>query len=117
MSTKSVTNSIKISKTEDVKVSGFIWNCESEPLKYRVNLPTDNNKITKRFILSTVAKLFNPLGLINPARRTKCRLLLPTRFEEPLIDNNAYAISVLGVLVATAYHPTSAVPFLPTQDW
>jgi hypothetical protein len=60
------TNStINFSTNDDVKVLGFFWNCKSDELKYRVKIPNDNVAITKRSIFSTVAKIFDPLRLIN----------------------------------------------------
>ncbi|KAF2881195.1 hypothetical protein ILUMI_24979 [Ignelater luminosus] len=56
-------------KNGDIKVLGFYWNCKNDKLKFKVDVPTTsvNQRVTKRNILATSAKIFDPLGLINPA--------------------------------------------------
>lgn len=50
----------------DSKTLGLIWNPSSDILKYTGQTITNKIKISKRTILSTIAKLFDPLGLVGP---------------------------------------------------
>ncbi|XP_050312876.1 uncharacterized protein LOC126747939 [Anthonomus grandis grandis] len=47
------------------KILGIAWNVENDSLQYLVNLK-DDDKCTKRSILSIISKIFDPLGLIGP---------------------------------------------------
>lgn len=49
-----------------VKVLGVIWNRLTDNFEYTINLPEPTQPITKRQILSEVAKLYDPLGWIAP---------------------------------------------------
>lgn len=56
-----------LDKAKEYKTLGLSWNYESDSLNYKFSfcqLPTD--KVTKRTILSKVAAIFDPLGLLNP---------------------------------------------------
>lgn len=62
----SVNATINIDKMGETKTLGLFWNCQCDLLSYSLVLPKTNTKITKRTILSTVAQIFDPLGLIGP---------------------------------------------------
>lgn len=48
-----------------IKTLGISWNTSSDSFNFNVNY--DNNKtVTKRFALSTIAKIYDPLGLVSP---------------------------------------------------
>lgn len=49
-----------------IKVLGVQWNPSNDTFTYRLNLPTEQNTVTRRSILSSLAKLFDPLGWICP---------------------------------------------------
>ncbi|XP_047022485.1 uncharacterized protein LOC124631893 [Helicoverpa zea] len=49
-----------------VKVLGVNWNRETDSFEYTVNLPEPQQPVTKRTILSEIAKLYDPLGWIAP---------------------------------------------------
>ncbi|XP_022170758.1 uncharacterized protein LOC111034046 [Myzus persicae] len=50
-----------------IKLLGLYWNTSLDVFQYKVNeLPEDNTLITKRNVLSTIATIFDPLGLIGP---------------------------------------------------
>ena len=53
----------------ELKVLGLIWNAETDQLKFEFSAMLGNTEevITKRVILATTAKMFDPLGLISPA--------------------------------------------------
>ncbi|XP_076763724.1 uncharacterized protein LOC143431095 [Xylocopa sonorina] len=49
-----------------VKTLGIHWNSHKDVIFYKVTLPESSRVVTKRSILSQVAKLFVPLGLLGP---------------------------------------------------
>lgn len=49
-----------------VKVLGVIWNRLTDNFEYTINLPEPKKSVTKRQILSEVARLYDPLGWIAP---------------------------------------------------
>ena len=51
---------------KDPKTLGLNWNPHSDTLNYIV-MPFKAKKITKRTILSTIAQIYDPLGLVGPA--------------------------------------------------
>lgn len=56
-----------ISDDKTSKTLGLIWNSMEDTLLYSVNSdPLYHRRVTKRVILSTVSKLFDPLGLVGP---------------------------------------------------
>ncbi|KAJ0169458.1 hypothetical protein K1T71_015045 [Dendrolimus kikuchii] len=50
-----------------IKALGIVWNLSTDSFQYNLNLPTIQEFITKRHILSDVQKLFDPLGWIAPS--------------------------------------------------
>ncbi|XP_025831569.1 uncharacterized protein LOC112904801 [Agrilus planipennis] len=59
-------NAIEQDKADTSKVLGLIWNFREDTLYFRVSVRTSHSKITKRSILSSVAKLFDPIGIVSP---------------------------------------------------
>ncbi|XP_073964467.1 uncharacterized protein [Choristoneura fumiferana] len=57
---------LKINKNEYSKTLGLLWSSTEDNLTFSVDVNTFPNPISKRNILSTIAKIFDPLGLINP---------------------------------------------------
>ena len=57
---------MSLDPTETIKTLGLFWNPSEDSIIYTVNLAESNNKLTKRTILSQIAKLFDPLGLLGP---------------------------------------------------
>ncbi|CAK9809183.1 hypothetical protein ANTQUA_LOCUS5922, partial [Anthophora quadrimaculata] len=49
-----------------VKTLGIHWNSRKDTIFYEVNISDHSKLVTKRSILSQVAKLFDPLGLLGP---------------------------------------------------
>ncbi|XP_013178804.1 PREDICTED: uncharacterized protein LOC106125929, partial [Papilio xuthus] len=49
------------------KILGLTWNRSSDEFEYTVNLPPLETPVTKRRVISDIAKLFDPLGWIAPA--------------------------------------------------
>ncbi|XP_078051526.1 uncharacterized protein LOC144477665 [Augochlora pura] len=52
-----------------VKTLGVSWNARNDHIIYTVN-PNIDTRVTKRRILSTIAKIFDPLGLLAPVITT-----------------------------------------------
>ena len=47
-------------------VLGMRWNTESDTLRFKVNIPAETGKVTKRIVLSTANRIYDPLGLLTP---------------------------------------------------
>lgn len=56
---------IHFGEKDNHKTLGLYWSFKEDMLKFSI-LFSDSNKITKRIILSDVAKIFDPLGLLGP---------------------------------------------------
>lgn len=62
---------VTIDKDEaDCTVLGLRWNPINDVFKYKIWLPTSNEKVTKRRIVSNVAKLYDPNGYLSPVVNT-----------------------------------------------
>ncbi|GFW05669.1 integrase catalytic domain-containing protein [Trichonephila clavipes] len=57
-------NIIMIETKKNVKPLGLIWNPKHDILQFSVNDPTNISKWTKRSILSHIARIFDPMGLL-----------------------------------------------------
>lgn len=57
------------------KVLGLWWDPSKDLLSYCLKLQNDNSTLTKRRILSAIAKIYDPLGLISPIV-TKAKLIM-----------------------------------------
>lgn len=60
-------------ETEDVQISnqviktlGMSWNFVTDTFQFKVKHNLQTTTVTKRFILSTLARIFDPIGLIGP---------------------------------------------------
>lgn len=53
-------------ETIELKTLGIIWNSVTDNLHYSINVNLDSSNITKRFILSIISQIFDPMGLIGP---------------------------------------------------
>ncbi|XP_055714801.1 uncharacterized protein LOC129808920 [Phlebotomus papatasi] len=65
---------------ETVKTLGMIWNPNSDTFQYIVQEIIEDQPITKRLILSTIARIFDPIGLISPLI-TKAKLIFQSTWE------------------------------------
>lgn len=48
------------------KTLGIYWRANTDILQYSITLKRSNDKVSKREILSAIAQIFDPLGLISP---------------------------------------------------
>jgi hypothetical protein len=57
---------IDLSDDQQTKTLGVVWDYNKDFLTYQVNLKYKNETATKRLMLSVIAQLWDPLGLISP---------------------------------------------------
>lgn len=56
---------LSLNPDKRIKTLGIAWNTSSDTFNFNVNY--DGTKtITKQFVLSTIAKIYDPLGLVSP---------------------------------------------------
>ena len=63
---KEVEKNIDMKLDSVMKVLGLTWDRETDSFKYSVQLPSQENPITKRKVISTISQLFDPLGWVAP---------------------------------------------------
>lgn len=54
-----------LNKEEPLKTLGLLWNHKTDLLQYNVKEGRDR-RIAKRTVLSEIAQIYDPLGLIGP---------------------------------------------------
>ncbi|XP_050301535.1 uncharacterized protein LOC126739769 [Anthonomus grandis grandis] len=59
-------NVIEFGENENAKTLGLTWSCASDYLTYTIGKYDICNKVSKRTILSSIAQVFDPLGLLSP---------------------------------------------------
>ncbi|KAJ8704743.1 hypothetical protein PYW07_011931 [Mythimna separata] len=67
ISKKSVTSNLELKESETIKILGLTWNRRTDDFEYSVQLPSISEPVTKRKVISDIAKLFDPMGWISPA--------------------------------------------------
>ncbi|XP_029054961.2 uncharacterized protein LOC114882244 [Osmia bicornis bicornis] len=65
MASDGVGNSKEITADKDPKTLGLLWAPTTDELGFTI-MPTTSRRVTKRSILSDIAQIFDPLGLIGP---------------------------------------------------
>ncbi|XP_046426001.1 uncharacterized protein LOC124182586 [Neodiprion fabricii] len=63
---QSINLQLQSSDDKTLKTLGIYWNSQQDAIIYTVKKMAIPNKTTKRIILSEVAKIFDPLGLLQP---------------------------------------------------
>ncbi|XP_076764826.1 uncharacterized protein LOC143431769 [Xylocopa sonorina] len=58
-----------------IKTLGIYWNSQTDTINYSVSPVSIGNQVSKRSILSDIAKIFDPLGLLGPVV-VKAKILL-----------------------------------------
>nr|CAH7742265.1 unnamed protein product [Callosobruchus chinensis] len=64
--TTSNNDSILINDMECFKALGLTWNKRNDTFNFEVSICGNDQKVTKRLILSIISQLFDPMGLISP---------------------------------------------------
>ena len=57
---------LTIDKIDPIKTLGLLWNSKTDEFQFTYSDLTCSPKITKRIILSIIAQIYDPLGLIGP---------------------------------------------------
>ncbi|XP_055713132.1 uncharacterized protein LOC129807708 [Phlebotomus papatasi] len=63
---------------DEAKTLGILWNPRTDAFHFRVTSPLCRENPTKRYILSTIARIFDPCGLIGPIVTTAKIILQDT---------------------------------------
>ena len=79
----------QLNPDEEVKTLGITWEPSSDKFRFSVDIEPNDTAWTRRRILSSIAKLFDPLGLISPvvvyAKKIMQQLaLLQTGWDDPV---------------------------------
>lgn len=61
----SSSNIHRLGSDENAKTLGIIWSCNSDCLLYNINTNLITHHLTKRAILSGIARIYDPLGLLS----------------------------------------------------
>ena len=76
------------------KVLGLIWGCEEDLIKFdllKLVQSLEDKRLTKRNLLSTLAKMFDPLGLVS------CVIvLMKILFQQLCVDNASWDEELVG---------------------
>jgi hypothetical protein len=76
------------------KVLGFMWDCEKDLIKFDLLKLVESLKdkqLTKRNLLSTLAKMFDPLGLVSCVI-----ILMKILFQQLCVDNVSWDEELIG---------------------
>lgn len=57
---------LKFRSNENIHTLGLIWDPLRDILKYEISIKPNNELVTKRSVLSTIASIYDPLGLLGP---------------------------------------------------
>jgi hypothetical protein len=57
---------INLDKEGISKTLGLNWDCNRDMLSYKIKIKQGTERLSKRTVLSVIAQLFNPLGLVSP---------------------------------------------------
>ena len=89
-------------KANETKILGLNWDKQRDT--FRVEIPTESQRLTKRNILKTLASIYDPLGFISPVLligkilfRNLCDLRIPWDNEIPQEIENKWVKWVNGL--------------------
>ncbi|XP_075163077.1 uncharacterized protein LOC142235702 [Haematobia irritans] len=60
------TDILRVYESSEMKTLGFKWNAMRDEFTYEFHIPPETGVATKRQILSTVSRLFDPVGWVSP---------------------------------------------------
>ncbi|XP_035890593.1 uncharacterized protein LOC118502469 [Anopheles stephensi] len=49
---------------------GLVWDPSSDTLRFKINIPDASGPITKTKVLSCIARIYDPLGIVDPVKAT-----------------------------------------------
>ncbi|GBN10409.1 hypothetical protein AVEN_141510-1 [Araneus ventricosus] len=87
---------VSLTIPDETKALGLLWRPQKDSLAFSVSANVDtceSCKITKRSVLSTTARIFDPLGLISPVV-TKAKLLMQELWRLKLDWNDSLPIQL-----------------------
>lgn len=86
---------LKLQSKEDntIKTLGVHWKSEQDSIIYTVHPTPLNGRVTKRVILSDIARVFDPLGLLGPVI-THAKLIMQRLWLEKLDWDDAIPLSI-----------------------
>lgn len=70
-------STVSCSSENQIKTLGIIWNNITDSFSYNISTFQATTKITKRVLLSDLAKIFDPLGLLSP-----CTILIKIMVQQ-----------------------------------
>lgn len=65
-----IDHDLSFSTDETIKTLGVYWNAAADCFMFKVNIDATTEKFTKRSTLSSIAKLFDPIGVVAPVLTT-----------------------------------------------
>ncbi|XP_055589242.1 uncharacterized protein LOC129741527 [Uranotaenia lowii] len=74
---------------QTVSTLGLVWETVTDLLRFRVQLPSPDPVLTKRKIMSYIAQIFDPLGLVGPII-TVAKLIMQSLWALKTEGDNAY---------------------------
>lgn len=57
---------LNIGESDNYKTLGIQWNTQNDLLTYYIKTCSPSNQITKRYMLASIAQIYDPLGLLSP---------------------------------------------------
>jgi hypothetical protein len=75
-----IASTIDIGHNESIKMLGLQWNSKLDQLKYVIHKVHHNERVTKRRVLSSISKIYDPLGLLGPVI-THAKLIMQTLWQ------------------------------------
>lgn len=66
LSSSVIDQNTKVSLSESTNTLGLDWNPKTDTLHISIEIPNNNDVVTKRSILSASFKIFDPLGILSP---------------------------------------------------
>nr|XP_049466974.1 uncharacterized protein LOC125908321 [Anopheles coluzzii] len=88
--------------SKQVSTLGIVWEPATDTLRFRIEIPPTTPSMTKRLILSYIAKIFDPLGLLGPT------IIIAKMFMQQL-----WALKIHG----KAYDWDSELPSHLQHEW
>jgi len=89
---------LDINRDHESKLLGVLWDPDEDVLYYKSPIIKFENSVTKRIILSEVARLFDPLGLVGPVI-TAAKILIQSVWACNIGWDDSVPIQYIQILV------------------